>query len=474
MAMTTPPSATSTVTKDAGNAALHTTHTNGHADARQNGHQSRIPHHAAEMHGPEHLLFSEKPLEERQILNIYPSFHLATTPGAFLSVGRIVALLFILVGLGLVFIPWQQNVTGGGKITSFAPGVRPQSIESQINARITQWRINEGKQVKKGDTLAILQDLNVNFMDNEFIEKIQEVRDRTTTAQEFAIQTAKQRTVQAIQRLLASEAALENAKIEIQTARIRYKRAQDLTQEGLAATRELETAVLNLQKGQADSVRAETSLEAAKRDVDAARFDESRVTQQADALIAEVELRLANARQRGGAGIVLAPIDGTIVRVAHAGTGETVKEGDMLAMIVPTSSALDQAVEIYISSRDAAIVDAGRPVRLQFSGFPAFVFNPGWQNFTLNTFGGKVAVVDAMDDGNGYYRVLVVPDPSQPQGKWPSQQYLRQGTHATGWILLNDVPIGFEIWRQLNGFPAVLPPPTSKGETKGKEIEKKK
>jgi multidrug efflux pump subunit AcrA (membrane-fusion protein) len=459
-----------------------TTHTNGHASGhentheptRHNGHVGRAPHHAAELPTIEHLLFSEKPAMARHILSGYPSFQLARTPRSFLSVGRIVALLFILVGIGLVFIPWQQNVTGSGKITSFAPGVRPQMIESQINGRIMQWRINEGKQVRAGDTLAVLQDLNVNFMDNEFIDKIQEVRDRTMTAQEFAIQTAKQRTVQAIQRFLAAEASLENAKIEIQTARTRYKRAQDLAQEGLAATRELETATLNLQKGQADSVRAETSLEAAKRDVDAARFDENRVTQQADALIAEVELRLGNARQRGGAGVVKAPIDGTIVRVAHAGTGETVKEGDMLAVIVPLSSALDQAVEMYISSRDAAIVDVGRPVRLQFSGFPAFVFNPGWQNFTLNTFGGKVAVVDAVDDGNGYYRVLVVPDSSQPQGKWPSQQYLRQGTYATGWILLSNVPVGFEIWRQMNGFPAVLPPPASKGDGKDKKEEKKK
>jgi hypothetical protein len=99
---------------------------------------------------------------------------------------------------------------------------------------------------------------------------------------------------------------------------------------------------------------------------------------------------------------------------------------------------------------------------LQFSGFPAFVFNPGWQNFTINTIGGRVAVVDAVDDGNGYYRVLVVPDTTQAQGKWPSSQYLRQGTPSTGWIMLNEVSVGFEIWRQLNGFPPVLPTKASK------------
>jgi membrane fusion protein, adhesin transport system len=414
------------------------------------------------------ILFSTNTETAQRRLRGFGSYHLAATPRGILSVGKVIALLFVILIAALIFVPWQQNVTGGGKLTSFAPGVRPQTIESQINGRITSWRVNEGMNIRKGDTIGVLQDLNVNFMDNDFLERIEEVRNRTVGAQEFAIETAKQRTVQALQRLLAAEAAFDNARIEIQTARVRYKRAQDLQKEGLAAVRELETAQLNLQKGQADSIRAETNVEAGKRDVNAARFDENRVTQQADALIAEVELRLANARQRGGAGVVIAPIDGVVVRVAAAGLGQTVKEGDMLAMIVPASSANDQAVEIMISSRDAAIVDVGRPVRLQFSGFPAFVLNPGWQNFSLNTFGGKVAVVDAVDDGDGYYRVLVVPDPTQPQGKWPSQQQLRQGTSATGWILLNDVPIGFEIWRQMNGFPPVLPTPMGKSDKSDK------
>jgi multidrug efflux pump subunit AcrA (membrane-fusion protein) len=208
--------------------------------------------------------------------------------------------------------------------------------------------------------------------------------------------------------------------------------------------------------------------------VEAARNDENRVIQQADALVAEAELRVANARMRGGASLVLAPIDGFVVRIAEVGAGQTVKDGEMLAMIVPTAGGLDQAVEVMISSRDAAIMDVGRPVRLQFSGFPAFVFNPGWENFTINTFGGRVAVVDAVDDGNGYYRVLVVPDSTQAQGKWPESKYLRQGTPASAWILLNEVPVGFEIWRQLNGFPPILPTTIDKPKAGGKDAKKEK
>ncbi|MCS6807946.1 MAG: biotin/lipoyl-binding protein [Bacteroidota bacterium] len=404
------------------------------------------------------------------------SLRRATTPKWLQKTSLVILAILGVLILFLIFVPWQQNITGSGRVTSFVPGVRPQTIDAQITGRIVRWFVNEGKVVKAGDTIAILQDLNVNFMDNEFLEKIERVRERTVQAQEMAVQAARQRTIQAEQRELAAKAALENAKIEIQTARIRLKRAEDLTKEGLAAQRELETAILNFQKAQADSIRSETALESARRDVQAAKNEESRIIQQADAIIAEAELRLENARRRGGASIITAPIDGFIVRIAAVGAGQTVKEGEMLAMIVPTAGARDQAVEAFISSRDAAIVDIGRPVRIQFSGFPAFVFNPGWDNFTINTFGGKVAVVDAVDDGSGYYRVLIVPDSTQKQGTWPSSQYLRQGTPCTAWILLDEVPVGFEIWRQLNGFPPVLPhkPAASSGKANTSSDSKKK
>lgn len=404
--------------------------------------------------------------------NVY-SLNMAQTPRWLRSTSFVIIGIVAILALFLVFVPWQQNITGSGKVTSFVPGVRPQTIDAPITARITKWFVNEGMLVKAGDTLAILQDLNANFMDEDFIDKIELVRDKTIAAQNNAIETARMRTIQAKQRELASKAALENAIIEIQTARVRYKRAEDLTKEGLAAQRDLETATLNVQKAQADSIRSETALEAAKRDVEAAQNDESRVIQQADALVAEAELRVANARMRGGVSIVIAPIDGYVVSIAEVGAGQTVKDGEILARIVPTAGAKDQAIEVMISSRDAAIVDTGRPVRLQFSGFPAFVFNPGWQNFTINTFGGRVAVVDAVDDGDGYFRVLVVPDSTQPQGKWPDAKYLRQGTPATGWILLDEVPVGFEIWRQLNGFPPILPTKSSKDKG-GKDAKKEK
>jgi hypothetical protein len=45
--------------------------------------------------------------------------------------------------------------------------------------------------------------------------------------------------------------------------------------------------------------------------------------------------------------------------------------------------------------------------------------------------------------------VLIGPDKNDHP--WPSS--LRVGGGVNAMILLNDVPIGYEIWRNINGFP---------------------
>ncbi len=395
------------------------------------------------------------------------SLQIVETPRFLRRVGVYIFALCLMALAFLIFAPWRQNIQGSGKVTSFAPGVRPQTLDAQITGRIIRWNINEGQYVRKGDTLAILQDLNVNFMDADLLKRMTDIRNRTTKSQQFAVRTANQRVRQAEQRLLAADASYDQARVDIQIARIRYNRAQELQKDGLIAVRDMETALANIQKAQADSTRAATSVEQARRDLEASRNEEIRIMEAAEAAISEVELRFGNASQRQSASIITAPFDGTIVNIAKVGAGQTIKDGERLATIVPRTS--DQAVEVFIKSRDAAIVDVGRPVRLQFSGFPAFVFS-GWENFSLNTFGGKVAVVDAVDqEESGLYRVLIVPDSTQRQGVWPEQRFLRQGMPTNAFILLDDVAVGFELWRQLNGFPPIIPADMNK---KGLKTEK--
>jgi hypothetical protein len=72
----------------------------------------------------------------------------------------------------------------------------------------------------------------------------------------------------------------------------------------------------------------------------------------------------------------------------------------------------------------------------------------------VGTFGGRVALVDPSSDELGRFRILVVPDPQDEP--WPSREFLRQGARANGFVLLDRVRLGYELWRQANGFPPTV------------------
>jgi hypothetical protein len=90
-------------------------------------------------------------------------------------------------------------------------------------------------------------------------------------------------------------------------------------------------------------------------------------------------------------------------------------------------------------------------VRIEFDGFPALQFS-GWPSVSVGSFGGEVEVIDYVNSKPGEFRILVIPD--KEDEKWPKQ--IRNGSGTQGWVMLDDVPVWYEIWRQLNGFPPSL------------------
>ncbi len=382
------------------------------------------------------------------------ALRLVRTPNNAVPLAR--AIILTLVGFMIILIvaPWIQNVSGSGIVTSFSPDQRPQTIDALIDGRIEKWYVQEGDYVKKGDTIVVLRDIDTKFLDPKFRERQQVIRDNEVAEAQLEVLMAKQKVLQAKQKLLAAEATVTNANIDAATARIRYERAESLFAQGLASKREVETNLLALQKAINDSVKARTNLEVEIQALANANTELQAKQRLAEAKIAKSDLELGNVASRREFGVMLSPIDGYVTRIMQVGDGQAVKKNDKLAIVVPETD--DIAAEIYIGSLDVAIVDTGRKARLQFAGFPAIQApGGGFPDFAIGTFGGIVKVVDAVDDGNGKYRVLIVPDPNDKP--WPSRAYLRQGTEVTGWILLNEVPLGYEFWRQLNGFPPIIP-----------------
>jgi hypothetical protein len=163
---------------------------------------------------------------------------------------------------------------------------------------------------------------------------------------------------------------------------------------------------------------------------------------------------------------VRAPCAGRVVRLNRVGAGETVVAGTVLATIVPGTE--DRAAAILIRDFDAPLLSVGNPVRLAISGWPSLQFM-GWPSIAVGTFAGKIAVIDAVDDGRHFYRIIVVPDheaiAKKKEEPWPSVKYLRPGAQATGWVLLSNVPLWYEVWRQFNGFQPTVPAPKTDSPT---------
>lgn len=410
-------------------------------------------------------------------------------PGRVLAV--VLMLLLALVVAALVEVPWQQSIHGKGQVTVFDPDSRPQKVDARIPGRLVKWLVVEGQEVKAGQTLCLLEDLDAKFLDADQPLRLREQQEAllrkrraaelrldvlarqleaVQASRDAAIPAAGGKRQQSVERLEMAEQSVVLSRQNLETASLNRERVQRLHDAGLRSTRELELAELGVTAARTELERALAARDVAGREVEIAGFDALKVASDMDASlqkIADESLKVeeslasvdsdlrklaveqANVRIRVEQRKVVAPVDGRLVRIESLGPGETVKAGDPLAVLVPHTR--DQAVELYISDFDAPLVSEGRDVRLMFSGFPAVPFT-AWPWAAVGTFGGRIVAVDAVDDGAGKYRVLVRPD-GVPA--WPPPDRLRPGTQVTGWVMLDTVPLYWELWRQLNAFPPV-------------------
>jgi multidrug efflux pump subunit AcrA (membrane-fusion protein) len=307
---------------------------------------------------------------------------------------RIIALLIILIITAttafLTTTPWVQTSPGVGSITALNPEDLAQEINAFVSGRIQKWYIRDGSHVKANDPIAKIVD-----NDPQLIERLQAERN------------------QVLAQLAAAEAVAETAKIDA-------KRTEELFNEGLAAKRDYEQAKIKLQERLATVAKAAAKL--TRADVNLSRQS----TQ-----------------------IVRAPRDGIILRVNAGDTSTFVSVGESIATFVPDNVV--RVAELYIDGRDVSLVKVGDKARLQFEGWPVVQFS-GWPSVAVGTFGGIVIAVDPSAQTNGRFRILLKEDPDDPN-RWPSNNYVRFGSKVRGWIQLETVIVGYELWRLFNNFP---------------------
>jgi hypothetical protein len=161
--------------------------------------------------------------------------------------------------------------------------------------------------------------------------------------------------------------------------------------------------------------------------------------------IAKLENQVATYKVRKGLYYILATQDGQITQLTKAGIGEIVKDAETIGIIVPKK--IDYIAEIYVKPVDLPLIRENQKVMLTFDGFPAIVFF-GWPNSSYGTFSGKIIAIENSISENGLFKAIVAEDKTQKMA--PN---MKIGTGASGIAILNDVPIWYEIWRNINGFP---------------------
>jgi len=415
--------------------------------------------------------------------------------------------VFTVIAFIAMFLPWTQNVTGKGYVTTLSLSSRPQTIESVIAGRIEKWYIKEGDYVNKGDTLLFISEVKNSYQDPNLVNRVSQqksAKSGSVTAynqkvialnnqiialkQELVLKLnqTKNKQRQTQLQVLSDSILFEATKTNFNIAEKQFKRIKNLYDEGLKSLTDFEIKRSKLQETQSKLVATENKFLTSKNKVINIQIDLNRIQAEfnnkiakatsdkstaesnkfdSEAQVAKLENTLSNYQIRSKLRYIIAPQNGYVNQALLEGIGVTFKEGEKLLSIMPTEH--DLGVETFIKPVDLPLIHTGEEVRLQFDGWPSIFFS-GWPNTAYGTFAGKIVAVERSINKNGKFRILIAPTESK-EHHWPKN--LRAGAGANTFALLNDVPIWYEIWRKLNGFPSNYYTPDTK---KDKKEENKK
>ncbi len=393
-----------------------------------------------------------------------------------------------LLGLIILFLPWTQNISGSGAVTTLKPHQRPQTIQSIIPGKIEKWYVQEGDFVKKGDTILYISEIKEDYLDPNLLEntknqvdakqlsgesyglKVGALASQITaiaTEKNLKLQQAQNKIKQASLKIKSDSMDLQAVKTQVKIATTQYNRSIQLNKEGLKALTDVEEKRLKLQEVDAKIITQENKLLTSKNEFINAKVEIARISAEysektskaqseqftaksnqfdTEAQINKLKNQYANYSIRNGLYYIKAPQNGYVNRALQSGLGENIKEGTPIVSIMP--SEIDIAVESFVDPIDLPLLSKGDKVRVWFDGWPTIIFS-GWPDMSYGTFGGEIVAIENFISDNGKFRILIAPDKNKT--KWPKQISIGSGAQTIA--LLNNVPIWFEIWRSLNGFP---------------------
>ena len=393
-----------------------------------------------------------------------------------------------LLCLLILFLPWTQNISGSGAVTTLKPDQRPQTVQTAIAGRIEKWYVKEGDFVQKGDTILYISEIKEDYLDPNLMENTKNQVDAKKMAQQsyggkvvslssqmaaienekkLKLQQAKNKIRQGFLKVKSDSMDLVAVRTQLKIATTQFNRSITLNKEGLKPLTDVEEKRLKLQEIEAKIITQENKFISSENELINAKVEVNRIAAEYNeksskargeqytalsnqydtkAQVNKLENQYTNYKIRNGMYFIKAPQSGYVNRAIQSGIGETIKEGTQIVSIMP--SKYDIAVETFVSPNDLPLIHKGEKVRVWFDGWPTIVFS-GWPNMSYGTFGGKIVAVENFISDNGKFRILIAPD--QEEAPWPKQ--ISMGSGAKTLALLDNVPVWFEIWRTLNGFP---------------------
>jgi multidrug resistance efflux pump len=434
----------------------------------------------------------------------FPAMHLVRSSWFARIASRVLFLFLVGFSLAAIFLPWQQTSRCDGEVVPRLPQMRRQVQESGTKGVIKYIKpgIREGDMVQEGELImeiepfskdqfkqlkeqvALLErvlELSYETLDNTRSQIITET-DRMIhdlESVESKVSSLEQKVAQAEAKWRSQDSEWQQAKVEVDSARelvnktitgVKFREMEN--NETSQFQRLLETQAAHQQAIQ-DVKQEERGLASKRKDVETKQIELDSKVQKAESEVRKDEQKLSDLKVKLGEADQLkiySPSSGRIQAIFGQASANNVKEGDKLFEIVPDTS--DMAVELEVRGLDRPLIEVGKQVRLQFDGWPAIQF-VGWPSVAVGTFGGRVIAISPSNDSKGDFKIMVGPDPDNPeQEKWPESRYIRQGVRANGWVILGTVPLGYEVWRQLNGFQITTSNPGEKEKAKDPKLPK--
>ena len=217
------------------------------------------------------LNITENKIADKIDLEEYRSFKLLRKS----HIQRIV--LMLVLGLlttlfVMMLLPWTQNISSKGYVTTRLPEQRPQAIQSVIGGRLEKWFVREGDFVEKGDTIIFLSEVKSDYFDPDLVKRTSEQIDAKSQSVEsyadkvqalqaqynalqkgltFKREQTRNKIKQAYNKVQIDSIDLVAFKVKFKIAENQLSRTKELYDKGLKTLTEFQEKELKLQSANA-------------------------------------------------------------------------------------------------------------------------------------------------------------------------------------------------------------------------------